>query len=243
MDCIHTFHDGSVLRKMSAQALVAIPVWKGNRILNTEHVANLRKAIGAKIHLLDSGYCTIQYPELDAADNEVMQTYIVDGQHRAALLRDHFQPPCFEADFTVLVREKTVRNETEAIGYFNAINNCKPQQWQHDRKLVANAYIVAIESAFNKVKGWAAIRQGATHRPFLSIDKLREQLLLQKLNPDSEAMTLCLQKLIQWNKKKCEETQIRLAMEPDAKEAKLWSKALELDCMLAMDFSWITTLL
>jgi hypothetical protein len=63
------------------------------------------------------------------------------------------------------------------------------------------------------------------------------------LNPDSEAMTLCLQKLIHWNKKKCEETQIRLAMDPDAKEAKLWSKALELDCMLAMDFSWITTLL
>jgi len=32
-------------------------------------------------------------------------------------------------------------------------------------------------------------------------------------------------------------------MEPDAKDAKLWGRALELDCMLAMDFSWITALL
>jgi len=243
MDSLHTFHDGSVLRKISAQTLIGIPVWKGNRILNMEHVAHLRKAIGSKIHNLDSGYCTIQYPELDAADNQVIQTYIVDGQHRAALLKEHFQPPCFESDFSVLVREKTVNNETEAIAYFNAINNCKPQQWQHDRKLVANAYIVAIEAAFNKMKGWPAIRQGATTRPFLSIDKLREQLLLQKLNPDPECMTICLQNLNTWNRKKCEETQIRLAMEPDAKDAKLWGRALELDCMLAMDFSWITALL
>jgi hypothetical protein len=141
------------------------------------------------------------------------------------------------------VRQKTVKNETEAIRYFNAINNSKPQQWQHDPKLVANSYIVAMEGVFNQVKGWAALRQGATHRPFLSTDRLREQLLLHKLNPDPEAIAACLQKLSEWNRRKCQETQLRLAMEPEAKDAKLWAKALELECMLAMDFSWITVLL
>jgi hypothetical protein len=243
MDILHTFHDGSVLRKLSAKSLITIPIWKGNRILNTEHVTNLRKAIGTGIQLLDSGYCTIQYPELDAANNEVMQTYIVDGQHRTAVLKEYFEPPCFDPDFIVLVRQKTVKNETEAIRYFNAINNSKPQQWQHDPKLVANSYIVAMEGVFNQVKGWAALRQGATHRPFLSTDRLREQLLLHKLNPDPEAIAACLQKLSEWNRRKCQETQLRLAMEPEAKDAKLWAKALELECMLAMDFSWITVLL
>jgi hypothetical protein len=71
-----------------------------------------------------------------------------------------------------MVHEKTVDSESEAIEYFNAINNVKPQQ-DNDPKMLANKYILALEKKFVKL-----IRpEGkATKRPFLSNDLLRVAL-------------------------------------------------------------------
>jgi len=235
MTSLHTFHDGSTLRTVPAKSLIGIPIWKGNRILNTEHVSALQTALGSRVKELDSGYCVIQVPEVDAGGKEVVASYIIDGQHRAAVLKAHFEPPCFEEDFDVVVRFKRVHSETEAISYFNAINNVKPQQWKHDKKLVANAYIVALEGDYN-TKKLALIRPGATCRPYLSVDKLREQLLLYPLDPDR--VTTFRARVAEWNRKKCEETRLLLAMQSDHKDTRMLARALEVGFLLAMDYGW-----
>jgi hypothetical protein len=242
MTTLHTFHDGSVLKKITARALIAIPIWKGNPILNTDHVTKIQKDVGTHVNLLDSGYCIIHYPESDAAGKEVTGSYIIDGQHRAAVLRTYYAPPCFEPDFELLVKEKTVASESEAISYFNVLNSVKPQQWAHDKKLIANEYIVGMEALFNTTKRCPMIRQGITHRPYLSVDKLRDQLILYNVKPDTEHIKAFLTKVQGWNKRKCEEAQISLALHSEHKDASMWSRALEVGFMLAMDFSWLSLL-
>ena len=236
---LHTFHDGSVLKVIKASTLIATPVWKGNRILDSTHVTALQTAIGSNIKSLDSGYCIVQYPELDASENIVTASYVIDGQHRRAVLKAAFETPfAFEADFDVVVMEKHVTSESEAITYFNAINNSKPQQWKHDKKLLANNYLLALEGEFNVKKRHPLIRLGETRRPYIASDKVRDQLVLLDLKADTGSVMAFLAKVKTWNRKRCEEVQIRIAMEPDMKDAAMWSKALELEFMLAMDFGW-----
>jgi len=214
-------------------------VWKGNRILDSTHVATLQAAVGTNLKTLDSGYCIIQYPELDASNNIVMASYVIDGQHRRAVLKAAFDTPfSFEADFDVVVRETHVSSESEAITHFNMINNVKPQQWKHDKRLLAHNYIVALEGEFNKRKRHPLIRLGDTRRPYISAEKVREQLVLQDLKSDTGSVMAFLAKVKAWNQKECDKAQMRLAMEPDMKEASLWSKALEFECMIAMDVGW-----
>lgn len=38
---LHTFHDGSSLAIITAQELIAVPVWKGNRTLDMAHAERL----------------------------------------------------------------------------------------------------------------------------------------------------------------------------------------------------------
>ena len=63
MELIHTYSDGSKLFKMSALALIRIPIWKGNRIIDLEHVKNIKESVNYNAYFLDSGYKTIQYDE------------------------------------------------------------------------------------------------------------------------------------------------------------------------------------
>lgn len=159
---------------MTARQLVALPVWKGNRILDTDHVVAIKKK-ATDVRLLDSGYRIINCMEPNPSGVLVQQAYLIDGQHRAAILREHFLTTLCEPDFVVVVIEKDVASESEAIEYFNVINTAKPQQWRTDPALLVNQYIAEIERRFNdkKVK---LIRQGATCRPYLSVDRLREAL-------------------------------------------------------------------
>jgi hypothetical protein len=87
---IHTYHNGATLHKITVKELLKIPIWKGNRILDLAHVAEIQKAIGSNINHLDSGYYIVEYEELDATNTPVLQSYIIDGQHRAAVLKEHF---------------------------------------------------------------------------------------------------------------------------------------------------------
>jgi hypothetical protein len=159
---------------MTARELVALPVWKGNRILDTEHVFAIKKK-ATDVRHLDSGYRIINCMEPNLSGVLVKQAYLIDGQHRAAVLREHFLTTLCEPDFVVVVTEKDVASESEAIEYFNVINTAKPQQWRTDPAILVNQYIAELERRFNdkKVK---MIRQGATCRPYLSVDRLREAL-------------------------------------------------------------------
>ena len=171
---MHRFHDGSVLRTMTARELVALPVWKGNRILDTEHVAAIKKKT-TDVRRLDSGYRIVNCMEPNPSGVLVKQAYLIDGQHRAAILREHFLSTLCEPDFVVVVTEKDVASESEAIEYFNVLNTMKPQQWRTDPAILVNQYIAELERRFNS-KRIKMIRQGSTCRPYLSVDRLREAL-------------------------------------------------------------------
>jgi hypothetical protein len=173
---LYTYNDGSKLIVMSAKELINIPVWKGNRILDVDHMKSIKKDVGQDVRLLDSNYSVVTYDEVTATGDTVPQTYLIDGQHRAHIIRDFYKEMLCEPDFTVTVRQKVVESEGDAVEYFNALNNVKRQYWNSDPNLIVNKYILAMEQHFNTDRKCPMIRPNA-HRPYLSSDKLREVLL------------------------------------------------------------------
>ena len=123
---LHIYTDASKLKLTTAKTLIQIPIWKGNRVKDRMHIALLKEAIGSNIHYLDKGYHIIKYNETDATGREVEQSYIIDGQHRASVLLEHFNSTLCEPDFPITYTEVCVANEADAIAYFNKINNVKP---------------------------------------------------------------------------------------------------------------------
>lgn len=200
---IHTFNDGSVMTVMSSHDLLQIPVWKGNRILDIAHSEEIKKAVGDNIRFLDhSPFSVVRYNEMDINNNMIEQKYLIDGQHRAIIIKAYTD--CNPLDhFNVLVIEKAVDSEADAIEYFNTINNVKPQQWKQDISLLTNKYILAIEKEFNKDKKNPLIRNGSTKRPFVSSDKLREVLKQNGnlLKQNQVAIDAFIVKLKEYNKK------------------------------------------
>ena len=177
---LHHYNDGSILKLMSAKELVSIPVWKGNRILDTEHASKIKDAIGDNINRLDSGYTIIRYNEETSDGRVILSSYLIDGQHRASIIRDFYNSTICEPDFQLTITEKTVESESEAIDYFNSINNVKPQFWKTDPNLIVNNYIKALEFRYNSKKN-ILIRSDNTKRPYLSVSNLRDVL---KMNVD-----------------------------------------------------------
>jgi len=241
---LHIFHDGSELHRMKAKTLIEIPIWKGNRILDVAHVAEIEKAIGSHINHLDSGYHIVQYEELDAANRPILGTYIIDGQHRAAVLKEHFKGSLCEPDFDVLVTQKRVTDEEEAIAFFNAINKCKPQAWKSDPLLIVNKYVAALTKRFNGTKKTLLIRPGATHRPYLSSDKLRDQLRLSAgiLKQTSKEIQEFVDRVVVWNTQELGAWQMAQTLNTvPKKETTVLEKSIELGFLLAFDSSlkWI----
>jgi hypothetical protein len=173
---LHTYHDGSRLRIMSAKTLIQIPIWKGNRSRDFDHIAALKKSIGDDIHNLDKGYHIIKYNEPDASGKLLEQAYIIDGQHRASILEDLFKLRS-ALDFDVTYTEVNVENEAEAIAYFNRINNVKPIHFKEDPILIVNRYIEEIVKAFPGCKNAPLLRDKTTSRPYLATQRLREALI------------------------------------------------------------------
>jgi hypothetical protein len=165
---------------MSVKTLCSVPIWKGNRIIDMEHVAGLKAAIKDVRHL-DSGFRLLKYVEEDAEGRSVEQRYIVDGQHRLAVLRAYFEENLCVQDFMVTAIEAVVGSEIEAIAYFNRINNVKPIHYKEDPVLIVNRYIAGLQAATLAMQGGRRrvqlIKSTGTHRPYLSVDRLREELL------------------------------------------------------------------
>lgn len=174
-ELLHEYNDGSCLYRMSARSLCRIPIWKGNRVLDPAHVEALRSAVGTDVATLDSGYKVIRYEEEEEKGGKVKRSYVLDGQHRLRVLQDAFTVLGPEVDFIVTVTEREVASEEEAITYFNQINHAKPISYTEDDTMIANRYLSAVLRTFDGPM--KLIRQGATRRPYLSADKLREQLV------------------------------------------------------------------
>ena len=232
---IHTFSDRSVLLKMKAKELVGIPVWKGNRFIDLEHANKIGSVIGDKIESLDQ----TMFKVVKYKDGDVEQKYLVDGQHRQYIIKKYYEEYyILPTNFDVLVHEKTVDSEAEAIEYFNVINNTKPQQ-DNDPKMLANKYILALEKKFVKL-----IRpEGkSTKRPFLSNELLRKVLEQHSsiLKQSNESIEQFIKKVEAWNSKKIQEYELGCALVA-AKEKTVLDSCLEKKFVLAFDskLPWI----
>lgn len=241
---LHRLHDGSTLKVIQAKELIMLPVWKGNRTMNKEHANQIRNAIGSAVELLDSGYRIVNYDEQDATGRLVRQSYIIDGQHRQHVLKEHFLDNLCENDFPVVVQEKDVESEADAIAYFNAINNVRPQKWRTDPALLVNQYIAELEKRFN-TKATKCIRQGTTCRPYLSVDRLRETLKAHaaKLEQEPAKIQLFVQKVVDLNTSLVASASLRVL--ENNKDSKYWERAADVKFMLAVDpkMKWVADVL
>lgn len=242
MDLLHIYSDGSKLFKMSALALSRIHIWKGNRIIDLEHVKNIKESVDYKAYLLDSGYKTIQYDEMDENNKPVKKTYLIDGQHRISVVADYFENVQDAKDFSVTVTDIRVDSEAEAIEYFNKINNVKPIQFKEDPNLIVNKYLQRLIASY-PVKS-KLFRTGATKRPYLSVDKFREALLKKVENLKKISIEKFIKECKTINTKTIQELEIR-SLNDKEKELKIITKILELEFALAWDdkFKWLDTIL
>jgi hypothetical protein len=243
MELLHTYRDGSKLYKVSALALCRIPIWKGNRIIDNEHVKNIMCSVNSNAYLLDSGYKTIQYDELDeSGNNYVKKTYLIDGQHRISVVSDYFENTCDAKDFPVTITEIRVESEVDAIDYFNKINNVKPIKFQEDPNLIVNKYLQRLISSFSTKE--QLFRNGATKRPYLSVDKFRIALTkrFDKLKNVQIDKFVSDCKII--NGKITNELEIR-SLNVNDKEIKMINRIIQLGFALAWDekYKWLDTIL
>lgn len=243
---LHTYNDGSKLILLTARSLCAIPIWKGNRIIDTEHVENIRRQVGHNIRRLDSGYRIIQYTEVDAEGRSVIQKYIIDGQHRISVLKDFFAQNLCEEDFPLTATEISVNSEAEAINYFNTINNAKPIQFKEDPNLIINKYIAKLSETFQQTdkKVPALIRSTATRRPYLHVDAIRDVFMRYietlKLVPLDQFATA----LRAANKRQLRLLELQLATGGLKKEQTVAERCIEMKFALAFDpkFEWVRDL-
>ena len=215
---------------MPAKALLQIPIWKGNRIIDRHHVATIQRSLQGNITLLDSGYKTIQYTEYDASNAPIKTTYIIDGQHRISVVSDYFEAHPDAPDFFVTVTQLKVESEADVIDYFNKINTVKPIQFEEDKNLILNKYIQALCRKYNG--GMTLIRAGATKRPYLSVDKLREALMKRY----AELKHIPVDKFVLF----CQEAnqQMIAQMRMGGHDTKMMDKIIQLDFALASDEKW-----
>ena len=235
---LHTLNDGSSLQLLSARALTGVRVWKGNRIIDGAHVKQIQETVGENVRLLDFGYRIVRYEVEDAGGATIQETVLVDGQHRHAVLCDYFRGALFADDFPVIVTIKDVESEVDIIEYFNTLNNVKAITWS-DPNLVANAYLKALETQFNKPRA-LNIRQGATHRPYLSAEKIREELLkVAGLRGGKADIETFIHKVVRWNEEGLRTAEVAIAL--GGKNADMIAKAAAHKFMLALDpkLPWI----
>lgn len=241
METLHTYHDGSKLYKISARALLQVPIWKGNRIIDLTHVANIKKSVQNNVMLLDSGYKTIQYMEHDQDNKPIMKTYVIDGQHRLSVIGSYFETEPNANDFFVTMTQIKVDSEADVIDYFNKINNVKPIQFEEDPKLLVNRYLQAVMNHCNKnTMNVKLIRSGGTKRPYLSLDRFRE-VLEKKVHelkniPVNKFVSDCMKM------NDCIVSQLKTdVFEKRNKDCKLIEKMIQLEFALAWDdkYRWV----
>lgn len=231
---LHTLQDGSKLRVISSRDLIAIPIWKGNRVIDLKHVENIKREVGSNVKQLDFGYRIVTYTTQDAASNPVKESYIVDGQHRVRVLQDYYRETLCEPDFDVVVLEREVETEFDVIEYFNVLNNSKPIKYM-DTNLVVNRYIAELEKGFNTKRGQALlIRPKDTRRPYLSAEKVREALLSRapRLKAGATEIVAFVLRVKKWNQGKVRAAPVDALAA--TKEGDMITAAAKMEFMLAV---------
>ena len=239
MERIHSYSDGSHLYNMSAMALSRIPIWKGNRNIDLQHVANIKEAIHGKATLLDSGYKIIQYEEKDENEHMIKKSYLIDGQHRICIVNDYFNHVPSPDDFRVTVTEICVNSEIDAIRYFNQINNVKPIQYEEDPNLMVNTYIQILLSLFPA--HLKLFRHCRTCRPYLFIDVCRDKFHMKYDELKKIPLELFQEKCIKKNQQLIHDIEYKIAQNMDIKSHPLYRKIIDLQFGFGVDnhMEWI----
>ena len=107
-EVLHRYHDNSTLTRTTIQELLKIPIWKGNRILDTHHsdtIYNMIHNRSLNIQSLDSGYRVIVYKEEDASGKMKVKSGLSNHcwklWHANVITWDGLVVPCcFDKDAT-----------------------------------------------------------------------------------------------------------------------------------------------
>ena len=236
---LHVLNDGSKVRLIQAKTLVHIPIWDGNRTLSQDHVAKIKRSI-TDIRNLDFGFRLVSRMDEDADGKPVRQTVVVDGQHRRQVLSDYFRDTQNAPDFPIVIVEKEIQDESDIITYFNTLNAQKPIHLSLEPKMIVNKYILALEKEFNTGKGKGLIRSGATKRPYLSVEKLREELCKKVTCGGSEEVSSFVARVKEYNTEFASDYATHLTYKKS--DLDIIEKAKEIKFMLAVDakLSWVS---
>jgi len=240
---LHTLSDGCKVRLMNVSELLTISVWKGNRIMDKDHVARIAEDVGTAVERLDTGYRIIHLTEEDSEGRATAARYLIDGQHRQAVIRGVFQTPgAAPSDFRVMVFEKEVKDEMEAIAYFRTLNLTKAIEYS-DPVLIANKYVDELMKVFNKSRVHPLIKSGTTRRPYLSVDKLREALVARSafFSFRDDRIRLFATEAVIENDRGVTEAEMALAFGSSACSKTIMESALKSRFVLALDpkLPWI----
>ncbi len=233
------YHDGSYLKQMYASQIADMDIWKGNRIIDRAHCDAIRKEIGDDVKRLDlKPFHIVRYMKETAPGIAEHTKELVDGQHRATILKEFFDSKGddWEAhDFPVLAIVKCCATEEAIIEYFRMLNNTKSIEWQEDPNMVANRYVESLLRRFNSVKRYR-IRQGKTRAPYVSVEAVREEIVRRRIGIATKQSPQEWGDLI-WKAHQAGLQELReLAIRTPAQES-----ALKAECMLALfkNMDWL----
>lgn len=203
----HTFRDGSELIAISARWLIKnVPAWEGQRTLKLDHVEHLKQRVQDPQDLEGPYVVAVLQSE------EGPRWRIVDGQHRAEVLREWFQTQPPSKDFMVVVRLKECISDLEVIELFRNINTQKPVEYELSSEEKQHELVKLLVGEYQrKDKGnklTEMIRSGAKQRPFLAteslLEKLKERRFFSADSPGTFEKTPreIADRIIRWNTEK-----------------------------------------
>jgi len=237
MTTLHTLNDGSKVRVIQAKELIQIPIWNGQRLKSDEHVKNIKDSI-SDIKNLDFGFRIVSMRIENADGKASIDKFVVDGQHRHQVLSDYFKENLCSPDFPIVIVEKEMGDETDIITYFHTINRQKAIPFKTDPKMIANKYIEALSEVFNTKKE-KLIRDKTTKRPYLSVEKLRDELV-KRVGLAKGTVKDFMMRVCEYNKKELNSAGLNSVFEK--KDDDIRERAVKLKFMLAIDtkLSWIS---
>ena len=179
---LHTFADGAELVAVSARWFIQCPPWEGQRTLDAEHVRMLVASV-TQPRTLEGPYVLAILP---GDDIQPTRFEIVDGQHRAEVLRHWFRNGSGTAtDFYVLVRLVVCPTDMDVIDLFRRCNTKKPLRYEYSPEQKQHELVKLLVAAFqrrdttgNKIT--EMIRSGARGRPVLATESLLHEIRAQR---------------------------------------------------------------
>jgi hypothetical protein len=136
-----------------------------------------------------------------------------------------------------------MESESDAVDYFNTINNSKPIQYEEDPKVVVQRYMKALDESFPKKSKF--FREAKTRRPYVQKSELINALVkhvnqLRKHKPDAFAKDV-----ISWNVRHLKEIELEEWMKDNVKDQSIKKHAVEIKFALGLDtrFKWIEQVL